>query len=44
MSFLDALAMYYSLIVAALGLAGALGGVYLLAEHIGRDVPRWGQE
>lgn len=44
MTFFDAMALYYSLIGAAFGVAGALAGVYLLAENIGRGLPRWGQE
>lgn len=36
--------LYYALIASPFVLAGVLVVIYLLAESIGRDVPRWGQE
>lgn len=44
MTFFEALTMYYALIASPFVLAGVLVVIYLLAESIGRDVPRWGQE
>ena len=44
MTFSEALTLYYALIASPFVLAGVLVVIYLLAEHIGRDVPRWGQE
>lgn len=44
MTFSEALTLYYALIASPFILAGVLAVIYLLAEHIGRDMPRWGQE
>ena len=44
MSFFDALDMYYALMASPFVLAAGLFVIYLVAERIGRGVPRWGQE
>ena len=44
MTFFEYVTLYYALIVAALGLAGVLVAIYAIAESVGLDVPRWGDE
>ena len=36
--------IFYALIASPFALAMALIAIYLIADHVGRDVPRWGDE